>query len=174
MGICEKIILPKVLKLLSNINLPKIRMIELGNQHFNDGRISKDYYSGIGIEHVSIDINGLDNSLKLDLNFDIDIPKADVVTNHGTTEHVSNQEAVFRNIHNLCKTNGYMIHQVPSVGTWPGHCDFYYTKEYFEDLAKKNNYIVIENTKLNEGRYVGIEDMIWCIFQKKEDCDFIL
>lgn len=168
MGICEKVILPKVEDVISKLKVKKVRMIELGNQHFNDGRIAKEYYTNKGIDHVSIDINGLDGALPLDLTKEISVKPANIVTNHGTTEHIKDQKACFDNIDKLCKKGGYMIHQVPMVGTWKHHanCFHRYTLDSFLEISKEYGYTIVENRELNEGIYTGSKNMIWCILKK--------
>lgn len=172
MGICEKLMLPKVISLIQKFESDQVRMIELGNQHFNDGRVSKTFFKSMNVDHTSIDLNGLDESLPLNLCEDIILDQADIITNFGTSEHVDDQRMVFKNIHNLCKTKGYIINVVPIVGTWPNHCNYYYTNTFFDELAKINSYDILENTTLNEGRYVGSENLICCIFRKTLNSEF--
>jgi len=121
-------------------------MIELGNKKNKNG-IFKKYFESIGIKHLSIDWNGKDGALKLDLNtrlWDVLFP-ADVVTNFGTSEHVEDQDSVFENIHHLSKK--WMVHAVPFEGNWEGHgvkqdgkqC-VRYSERFFTDLATKYHY----------------------------------
>jgi hypothetical protein len=137
-------------------------VLELGNQTFVRECINefsselmgftnltpvKRYVESLNKKHVSIDITGLDNSLPYDLNT-LGLPylgEFDLVTNFGTTEHIEpNQYEPFKNIHEFCKTNGVMIHEVPAVGGWNGHCKFYYDENFFIQLAHENNYEIIE------------------------------
>lgn len=125
-----------------------LNILELGNQiikHLNR-MPSKEWYTSKGAKHTSIDLNGLDGALKLDL--DKPLPesmnsKYDLVTNHGTTEHVDNQYQVFKNIHNACRNGGLMVHAVPLREHWDKHCRWYYMEEFFYDLAKACNYRII-------------------------------
>lgn len=118
-------------------------MIELGNKKTDV--VWKHEFEKMGISHTSIDWNGKDGALPLDLTKPIYIEQADVVTNFGTSEHVLDQEMCFENIHNLSKI--WMVHQVPYVGNWENHglkqygfkC-FKYDETFFEDLAMKYNY----------------------------------
>lgn len=117
-------------------------MIELGNKRTNV--VWKHVFEAQGISHTSIDINGKDGALPLDLCSEIDLPPADVVTNFGTSEHVANQDVCFHNIDKLSKK--WMVHVVPYVGNWIGHglnlgmeC-YKYTERHFESLAAKYNY----------------------------------
>lgn len=137
-------------------------VLELGNQTFVSECINKfslelrdftnltpvkRYVESLNKKHVSIDITGLDGSLPYDLN-NLDLPNIgefDLVTNFGTTEHIEpNQYEPFKNIHKFCKLNGVMIHEVPAVGGWNGHCKFYYDENFFLQLADENNYEIIE------------------------------
>ena len=47
------------------------RMLEMGNQEIKDNSIvektGKEFFTKQGIEHVSVDLNGLDGALPLDL-----------------------------------------------------------------------------------------------------------
>lgn len=121
------------------------RIIELGNQHFhtNDARmdshcgthVAKRWAESLGIEHVSIDTNGLDGALALDLSKPIyGVEPADIVTNFGTSEHVGieGQDQCFANIRDLCKPGGVMLHAIPLVGYWPGHSDVDYDGDFFD------------------------------------------
>ena len=116
-------------------------MYDLGNK--KTGKIPYSiYYRELGIEYDSIDLNGKDGALKLDLTKPIDLKPRDVVMNLGTSEHILNQEAVFRNIHNL--SNYRMIHQVPIKGSRPGHGYWGYTYRFFKMLAVINDYEIIK------------------------------
>lgn len=181
MGICSKVVIPKVEDILSKIDKDPITMIELGNQHVDGdnrgvGIPAKPFYESKGIKHISVDINGKDGAIALDLSKEIpmrNVSSCDVLTNHGTTEHIPNQNIVFKNIHNMCYEGCYMIHQVPIPGTWPGHCIFYYDLEFFDKLASMNGYEVIENRLLNEGAYVGNRALTWCVLKKVDNSDFM-
>lgn len=111
------------------------RMLELGNKKNPDG-VYKTYFESIGIEHTSIDWNGEDGALKLDLRQPIDLEPFDMITNIGTTEHVSDQEAVWRNIHNLTKIGGVIASLTPLEGDWWWHGEWYPRREFFEEFAQ--------------------------------------
>ena len=77
-----------------NKNYKEILVCELGNQRmkWNRHRTGKVYLTDKGVlEHVSIDMNGQNGALKLNLGAPIDKWRNyfDMVTNYGTTEHVS-------------------------------------------------------------------------------------
>ena len=111
------------------------RMLELGNKKNAQG-VYKTYFESIGIDHTSIDWNGEDGALKLDLRNPIDLEPFDMITNIGTTEHVSDQTAVWRNIHNLTKIGGVIASLTPLEGDWWWHGEYYPRVEFFEQFAK--------------------------------------
>jgi hypothetical protein len=159
-------------------------ILELGNQTFTDECIQqysdvlhgytnrtpvKNYCYKLGYQHVSIDITGLDDSLSFDLNKDKTPPigQFDLVTNFGTTEHVEpNQYEPFLHIHNLCKINGIMIHEVPVFGHWKGHCKYYYDEAFFNYLSTENNYSILEMSRIS---YKTEGDLIFVALKKHQD-----
>lgn len=147
-------------------------MLELGNK-FNTTvkRSYKDYLVTLGIDHTSIDWNGLDGALKLDLReplWDRFAP-FDIVTNFGTTEHVSNQQAVWQNVHNLIKVGGYLISQTPYEGSWKNHGEWYPKETFFEQLAS-NGY---EIERLYQGREFPTVNL-YARLKKVEDKPFVM
>lgn len=135
----------------SKRDIEGLKMCELGDQLLEvegiDFKVAKDYFESLGVNHTSLDINGQHEALQVDLSVPIKDKKLlnsfDVITNLGTSEHVENQYECFRNIHNLCKRNGLFIHAVPSVGSWLGHCKYYYTPMFFMQLVNNCNYTII-------------------------------
>lgn len=119
----------------------------IGGEQHNKGVVSKTFWSQIGFDHTSIDLNGFDGSLKLDLREDISVKlnkKFDIVYDGGTGEHVENQYMCFKNIHNITNDGGLMIHILPKVGYFPLHCQYYYTIESFKILSKICDYELVE------------------------------
>lgn len=135
-------------------------VIELGSQDIEDdllcdyanaeadlnGRVSAKYiFSKIGFsKYCCIDFDGAHDALPFDLNLDIVHDygfnrQFDLVTSLGTTEHVFNQAAVFRNIHNLCKQGGVMLIGTPMQG-WHNHGFYNYNPKFFYKLAIRNHY----------------------------------
>jgi SAM-dependent methyltransferase len=116
------------------------RMLELGNKITN-GISYKSWFTAQGIEHVSVDINGLDGALPLDLRKPIDLGQFDMVTNYGTSEHVvDNQAQVWENIHRACKVGGVIICMCPSPGDWWWHGSWYPSWEFYTQFAERNGY----------------------------------
>lgn len=137
-----------------------LSMFELGNQRFIGGEFTtgKQHFEHYGMLHTSVDINGEDGALPLDLTnpelfYDFRC-RYDVLTNLGVTEHVEpidKQYECFSIIHDVVRPGGIMIHMVPDVeelensGAWKDHCSIYYRKEFFTHLAEQCNYTVLEN-----------------------------
>jgi len=144
------------------------RMLELGNKKNGKGTY-KEYLESIGVEHTSIDWNGQDGALPLDLRKPILLDPFDMVTNFGTTEHVSEQEPAWRNIHNLLKVDGVYVGVTPLPGDWPGHGDHYPAMEFYKEFAK-NGY---EIEKL-EVISVSPKRLIATRFRKTEEKDFVM
>jgi len=78
---------------------------------------AQELYAALGFDFHCIDVDPQFNSIRLDLNFDVCPPehmgKYDFVTNHGTSEHLLNQQNFFKVVHDLTKPDGLMLHAVP-------------------------------------------------------------
>ena len=130
--------------------LPGLRMAELGNQyvwqdvfHSTSRLTSKDVFEAFGVEHVSIDSNGRDGALPLDLSKPLpdDLSTFDIVTNCGTSEHVRDQYECWRNVNRLCRIGGIMWHNLPEVGSWAEHSAVvWYTADHLAALAEVCGY----------------------------------
>jgi hypothetical protein len=128
-------------------------IIELGDQIMDIGAEtqfmrSDEYYRWkYGLTIYSIDIHGKNRVKQLDLskvqNFGADSESADIVTDFGTIEHVSDLYNALLNTHNLCKVGGIMIHSNPKEGTYEGHGHHFFTQNFWHDIAKKAGYEVI-------------------------------
>lgn len=153
---------------------------------------AKIVYKWLGInEYESIDSNGDSGAYVFDLNEDIGKKYSytktfDLVTNHGTTEHVFNQYMCFKNIHELTKKGGYMLHGLPFQG-YVGHCFYNYQPNFYIDLALANRYeirgmwVVIDHNLLVPYSREKVEyyrknfatDMlIFCLLKKTVDYPF--
>jgi SAM-dependent methyltransferase len=133
---------------------PGVKMCELGDQQMHNfiyyphGTYSRGLFEAWGVNYTSIDLNGLNQSLALDLTEEIKDPKLigqfDVVTNFGCSEHVSDLYMCMKNVHLLCKENGVMIHVVPFRHNWPKHGYHYITPDFFKELSKITDYAVYD------------------------------
>jgi len=148
---------------LEYYNSNGLSMFELGNQRFIGGLFTtgKQHFEDLGMLHTSVDINGQDGALPLDLTkpelFYQFRSSFDILTNLGTTEHVEpidKQYQCFSILHDVVKPGGIMIHLVPNArelevsGAWNNHCRIYYTDEFFLTLAEHCNYTILENKRL--------------------------
>ena len=108
-----------------------------------DSGPARAIYEGLGIRYACVDANERHGAVVMDLNFD-PVPdehknRYDLVTNHGTSEHVCNQAHVFGMIHDFTKPNGLILHVVPSMGI-VDHGFFNYQPNFFDALARHNSY----------------------------------
>jgi hypothetical protein len=115
-------------------------VLELGNKRgtCGPGDTYKKYFEGLGIRHVSVDINGLDGALPMDLRQPLGLGTFDLVTNIGTSEHVDRQEPVWRNI--VAAADMAIACVTPFPGDWPGHGLFYPTAGFYDLLAGLNGF----------------------------------
>ena len=154
---------------LLGLSYKGLKWCELGNQIRDKKEAAKKAYQSLGVEHISIDLNGLDGSLLLDLNKPMPfvfLSQFDVVTNYGTIEHINNQYQAFRNMHDMCKRDGIMLHTLPMEDyAYPEHCRYYYSEPFVRDLGNACNYQI--------NNYNILKHCIAIAYTKKENNDFI-
>lgn len=154
---------------------------ELGDQQFmccfpyKEYMYTRTYFKSIGKEYDSIDLNGLGESLMLDLNTDIEIKKQyDFVTDFGTLEHVEDYYMGFKNTHRLCKVGGLMLHIIPALNHWPGHGSWRGSIPFYIKLGKFQKYnikdIHNEPTKISPGHP---SDQTYIVYEKTEENEFM-
>lgn len=114
-------------------------MLELGNKKNKLGPYKK-WFRAQGIGHTSVDWNGKDGALPLNLTEPNEFfcnRNFDVVTNFGTTEHcgttLKSQEQVWRNIFFAC--NNLLVSVTPLPGDWVWHGTWYPTERFFKKLG---------------------------------------
>jgi hypothetical protein len=104
---------------------------------------ARQFWTWLGFDYASIDIDGSPGSIPLDLNFDSapagTTGKFQLVTNYGTTEHIANQLNAFKVIHDLASHGGIMIHCLPAQGMF-NHGLVNYNPKFFWMLARSNGY----------------------------------
>lgn len=154
----------------NNFEFNNLKMCELGNQLIYDKykgfSVAKQYFKSLGIEHTSIDWNGKNGALVLDLNEPIDIGQFDVVTNLGVTEHIENHRQCWENIHNLTKPGGIIISIAPKKGNYVKHkCYRWYDIKWFHNHAKEKGYKILDIGIINPKRKQGF-DAIKCTFKR--------
>jgi hypothetical protein len=134
-------------------------------------KTARGLYQHLGASsYTCIDVNGEQGALRIDLNTSVWTGELfDVVTNHGTSEHVFNQFNCFRFMHDLTKLGGLMVHVVPGQGYYR-HGFFNYGGLVFEALEKANNY----------GRICCYEEddrqgsLMVVVFRKMADVRFVI
>lgn len=171
-------IVQQALKLLGK-SPSGLEMMELGSQGMDvpgiTYKVARDYFKSLGLTHTSIDLDGLHESLVLDLTVPLTgfYNKYDIVTNFGTSEHVENQFACFENIHYFCKDNGIMVHSVPLPDNWIIHCKYHYPPAFFNRLGFACGYEICENQSFNMWGGKGKRGLVNVIFRKKGPGNFI-
>jgi hypothetical protein len=144
-------------------------ILEFGNQHIwehakkvmkTDFDVAKQYYESLGAKYVSIDINGQDGALIIDLTKPLPEEYAylnnsfDYVTNIGTTEHFKNNSAIaqwqaFKTAIDLAKVGGIVLHQLPPKGMWLDHCAIWYNDGFGVVLKETMNCELIIEERFN-------------------------
>ena len=109
---------------------------------------SKFFYESLGIkEYQSIDLSGDYGAIVHDLNKPFEdkskFNKFDIVTDHGSCEHVFNIAECYRTMHNLAKPGGFII---VAQAVWKGNGYFKFDDSFFEGIAAANNYNIIFNS----------------------------
>lgn len=125
---------------------PGMEILELGDQLMDIGQDtqfmrSDEYYKRNGLEIQSVDIHGKNRALPIDLS---KVSKrkfeADLLTDFGTVEHVSDLYNALKNCHNWAKDYGLMIHANPKTGTYAGHGVSFFTMDFWRWLAETCEY----------------------------------
>jgi hypothetical protein len=99
-----------------------------------------------GFRYTSIDYKDYPYAVRLDLNHDA-LPKQhhgryDVVTNHGTSEHILNQWNFFQTMHDAAAVGAIMYHSVPFCGEFE-HGIMHYNAKFWRALSEANGYVNI-------------------------------
>lgn len=143
----------------------------------------EDWYKNKGLAYVAIDISGENGALVVDLAYPMEqnIGEFDMLVDAGTSEHVGicgffDMAAIYncwKTKHDLVKKHGVMINENPKSGNWPGHGFNYYTIEFYQKLAAKCGYNIVE---LGEHPAMGNVTDGWnvhCILEKINNYPFI-
>lgn len=125
------------------------RLVELTKMSVEEQKPhTATYYRALGFsDYTAIDVNSKYGSLIMDLNSDLrstyDFENTyDLVTNNGTGEHIFNQCAVFKNMHDLVKVGGVLLFVLPFYN-WMNHGFFNFNPVLFADLAEANRYEIV-------------------------------
>jgi len=122
-------------------------MLELGNK-INTPFTYKKYFESLGFRHVSIDTNGKDGALPLDLTKPLELGTFDMVTNIGTSEHVREQEPCWRNILEAMHVGSVLLCTTPQPGQWQWHGEHYPDDVFYRELAELNG-LTVDRLYLN-------------------------
>lgn len=147
----EDLVLPKVLAFLERRGKPYDRdaIDRLAGLSPNELKPhTSTYFTAMGFaSYDAIDVNSVYGSLVMDLNVDLREQygfsrEFDLVTNNGTGEHIFNQYAVFKNMHQLARIGGILLFVLPFYN-WMNHGFFNFNPLLFTDLAAANGYDVV-------------------------------
>jgi hypothetical protein len=130
-------------------------MLELGNKK-NGDLVYKTFFRAIGFKHTSIDMNGLDGALKMDLREPLNLGTFDMVTNIGTSEHVSENDfegqiACWKNIVDACGEGTVLICGTPAPGAWRHHGTWYPYPVFYEEIALLNGFEIEKIYEIRQG-----------------------
>ena len=152
-------------------------MLELGNKVKVSGRSKKEemvykhVFEQLGFRHVSVDMNGKNGALPLDLRKPLNLGTFDMVTNIGTSEHVSDsnydgQIACWRNIVEAMHIGSVMVSITPLEGSvkWLHHGRWYPRPVFFHELAHLNG--------LEAERVYADGNQVYARLKRIEDVDF--
>ena len=161
---------------------------EEGSIFLNQPRRDKSFYTSKDFtqlyENQDIPIHTLPISYKIDEKKIVSDPighKAQMLTVKWYVISISKDQ--LKNIHDLCKVGGIMYHVVPKENNWDGaraglnhpHCPYYYTSEFFSELAESNGYEMVVNKVWNhdEAKPQRAREECVCVFKKVNNNEFI-
>jgi len=173
--------LRKVMLATTNYVDPKTSiLLELGDQNAYNNLVKPEGIDNYRIksimhnyfkEYHTLDLQGEDVTIT-DLSvYSPDLFKANIITNIGTTEHVEYEQGQYdcwRNLHSWLEVGGIMIHELPKLGAWPGHCRYYTTEDFFKSFEKLG-YEILE---LVDHEY-NLGPCLWCVIRKVKDVPFM-
>lgn len=133
--------------------------------------VAKGMFERLGFTHTSVDINGQDGALAMDLSQPQVLPlgtsQADIVTDFGTSEHVPDLYECQRNIWNFCKVGGLIFQVNPEPGSWPGHGRHYRSIGFYTAMADTLDMEIIHTRR--DFACGNSKDgwNTWCCYRKK-------
>ena len=106
---------------------------------------ARNFYELLGTKHYqSIDANQDFGAIPHDLNLPFTdetlYNQFDLLTDHGTNEHVFNIAEAFRTMHRLCKPGGIIVIMQAVYG---GNGYYNFDLSFFEGMAADNNYRIL-------------------------------
>ncbi len=134
---------------------------------------AKPFFKQFGFQHTSIDLNGKDDALVLDLATPIDLGKQfSFATDFGTSEHVACLWQCLLNLHNHVVEEGRFFHVNPLAGNWPGHGNWYRDEEFYYAYAAMTGYKIIDMKRTAACGNTKDGWNIWCLLEKTKDSKF--
>ena len=144
----------------------------------------KELYVSQGYDHTSFDWNGKRGSIAVDLtklneNYN---ETFEIVTDHGTIEHIPEQYNVFKNLHNWGKEDDVHIvplHSMEHLGLvnrrFPPHGFYEYSTKFWVELCKACNYKLIDATNQVRNMESGnkLNHYSSCVYVKTKDSSFV-
>ena len=171
-----------------DISWKELKLCEYGNQHLRleyynkkwqgfgieaSMKTGKRFVESLGAKHISVDINGRDGSIQLDLSKPIKRWKYffDIGTNFGTCEHVSDHYIAFYNFHNFVRVGGIFLHTLPMVGSWKDHGFLHYGMNFVTQLKDSCDYDLVDTYIVDRG--TKDTKLISCVLRKMKHGDFV-
>jgi len=153
--------------------LPVDSVCELGAQQLygnsNYGKFADVFYKAIGVKKYDcIDLNRWNDAMDYDLSelLPDTLQQYDMVTDFGTSEHVTKLDVCWQNKVKLCKRGGLIISENPKVGSWADHGFHYMTIEKVKEIGAKLNLTLIDiGETAAMGNYTDGWN-IWSVFRK--------
>ena len=158
-------------------------MLELGGKQ-DAGRIYKPWFESLGFRHVSVDTDPEEvrkyGALPLDLTKPLNLGTFDVVTNIGTSEHVSEDDwngqiECWRNICYAMHVGSVLICDTPKGPKgWKDHGRWHPTMRFYSELARLNG-LEVERLMENDWRPGhGSRKVVSARMIKRQDVPFTM
>lgn len=132
-------------------------IVELGNKK-NASGVYREWYESKGYDYTSLDWNGLDGAVKIDMGRWFDkgfLGHITAVTNFGFTEHVFNdQEQCWRNILDMCQPGVYFCFCMPLPGHWETHGVYQPSLSWTLQWLERNGFETKFTKTHTEGRHL--------------------
>jgi len=105
----------------------------------------RHFYELIGVnKYTCFDVENHHSAILADLNYPLDDTSLygtfDMVTDHGSAEHVFNIAEVYRTMHRLCRQGGLMV---VTQGVSNGNGFFTFDHAFYETMAAANGYSIL-------------------------------